>query len=249
MKYKENPELNQHYLDQIASNFTEDRGKDVHVSDLTRCITRTYWGRTEANKLDAETSLYFLTGVGFEGYLTRSLDTNSEEPVPGLDGIIGTPDDERLSDDENDEGMYSIIGYTEIKSTRMSIKNGEPSKGFPPEWIIRMMAYAHMHGVVEWDLTILYIIAAKLSTHTFTWEPEELEHFWNNYILPRRDALVQAMDTGISPHPFEYNNDWECGKCPFNMNCQIDIMADNFHPRVVETDKEWLLREIGEAVE
>ena len=56
--------------------------------------------------------------------------------------------------------------------------------------------------------------------YDFTFTQEELEEFWQEYVIPRRDELQKALDEGVPPEAFSWNEDWECAKCEHLLLCE-----------------------------
>ena len=212
MEIKPNPER---YAKLIA-NIKEVSGigevrEGIHLSDLTRCITKSFWDKYGKQKMEVsdQTALYFLMGFGLE----KMLRGNIPAPQPGVcDDVHYSPDH---LDDE-----FKI--FDEIKSTRMGWKKDgdEPSKGWPQEWIRRAMGYCYATKTTTWGYDVFLIIPAELKVMDFTFELGELQEFWEEYIIPRRDELVKALETGIAPEAFSFNDDWECDRCEHLLLCE-----------------------------
>ena len=68
-------------------------------------------------------------------------------------------------------------------------------------------------------LAIYQIIQAEIYSKEFQFTDDELNDFWNNYVIPRKLALLESYKANLVPEPFKYNEDWECTNCPFMMHC------------------------------
>ncbi len=208
-----NPERRQKLINNAreVSGVNEER-TGTHLSDLTVCITKTFWkkfnkGRT-INFTD-QTVLFFLIGLGLEKMLRGG------EPAPATkikDGVEYTPD--------HYDPEFEM--FDEMKSTRMGWKKDgdEPTKGWPAEWIRRMKGYCYAEGVEKWGMDVFLVIPAQLHAVDFTFDPVELQEFWHDYVLPRKAILEEALETGVPPKAFEYNDDWECEKCEALLLCE-----------------------------
>lgn len=213
MEVQPDPARRQKLIDNAreVSGLNEER-TGTHLSDLTICITKTFWrkfNKQQSMGTNDQTVLYFLIGLGLEKMLRGSEPT---PPSKEKDGVWYTPDH---FDKEFDM-------FDEIKSTRMGwIKDGdEPSKGWPEEWIRRMKGYCYAEDVTKWGLDVFLVIPAALHALDFTFDPAELSTFWHEYVLPRKAILEQALEDGVPPKAFKYNDEWECKNCDALLLCE-----------------------------
>ena len=185
----------QEIVDRIREKMVEnprDLETPIHLSDLTRCITRTFFDkdrvsrnqgnvRANASMIDERGALYMYIGVLGEKAVEEL--APSTETVE-VHRITATPDWE-LKD-----------GFVELKTTRIYIskKNDMPSKGWSHEWLRRIAGYAYMFRQNTWKLGLLLVIPGDLKVYDFYFTADELENFWSSYILPRRDVLEEAID-------------------------------------------------------
>ncbi|KKL49754.1 hypothetical protein LCGC14_2312350 [marine sediment metagenome] len=140
-----------------------------------------------------------------------------EAPEPDeKDGILYSPDH---WDDE-----FNM--FDEMKSTRMGWKKDatEPSKGWPIEWVRRIMGYCYATGTTKWGLDVFLVIPAELQVVDFEFSVEELEEFWLGFIIPRKWALIEALESGVPPTPYEYNEDYECKNCEAALMCENAVL-------------------------
>ena len=208
-----NPERRQKLINNAREvSGVNDERTGTHLSDLTVCITKTFWRKFNKDRTmetTDQTVLFFLIGLGLEKMLRGNA---PPPPTHELDGVLYTPD--------HYDREFNM--YDEMKSTRMGWKKDgeEPSKGWPSEWIRRMMGYCYAEGVTKWGLDVFLVIPAQLHVVDFSFELEELEEFWNGYVLPRKEILEEALATNIPPKEFTYNEEWECAKCEALLMCE-----------------------------
>ena len=236
MQYSTQPNSEVH--DYIINNlrhyiFSKPR-EGIHVSDLTRCLTKTFWTKIspQLNDLIPEKDMMFmLAGIALEDALTGHL-THEQEDSIEKDGVIMSPD-----------LVVDASEYDEIKTTRMYRgSDGRPKYGYPIEWLRRISAYCSIIGKDEYTLTILYIIPADLVTAKFTFSMTELEQFWNGFIIPRKEALERSLESNKPPEPFTYNDDWECGRCSSRILCETFKPQDVIELRTTHSDVKYLER-------
>lgn len=224
MKIEDDPDYHQELINNIIKFYGFDAVRDgIHMSDLTQCITMSFWNKIGKIDPDPDSILFWLVGIGLE----KALVTGKPKVIPkATDGIYSSPD---ISINRN-------LG--EIKTTRMGLVKGEPKFGWPQEWIRRIMGYCYTYGVLEYRLGTLFIIPAKLVAKRFTFTKDELIHFWDTYIIPRRDALVEALEQQKAPEPFKYNESYECKNCQYLTMCEGITIAGNFVPANLDTVSE-----------
>ena len=68
------------------------------------------------------------------------------------------------------------------------------------------------------------MIPAELQVVDFEFDVGELKEFWNDFILPRRDALIEALESGMPPTPYKYNEDYECKNCETALMCENAVL-------------------------
>ncbi len=217
MEVKSNPVRRQKLINNArkVSGVDEER-IGTHLSDLTICITKTFWrkfNKTQSMGTNDQTVLFFLIGLGLEKMLRGDIPA---PPTKDKDGVLYTPDH---FDTEFDM-------FDEIKSTRMGWKKDgdEPTKGWPAEWIRRMKGYCYAEGVEKWGLDVFLVIPAQLQVVDFSFDPAELAEFWIDYVLPRKEILEESLRTGIPPTPFEFDDGTECDR-----PCEFLLLCENSH--------------------
>jgi len=216
MKVTPNPERRAKLLDNARSVSNVDTQREgIHLSDLTRCVTKSFWtmyGKYKEKTPD-KTVMFFLIGLGLEKMLRGNM---PGPPTGERDGVLYSPDH---WDDEFDM-------FDEMKSTRMGWKKDatEPSKGWPIEWVRRIMGYCYATGSTKWGLDVFLVIPAELQVVDFEFEVEELEDFWLRFIIPRKFALIEALESGVPPTPYEYNEDYECKNCEAALMCENAVL-------------------------
>ena len=202
MEVHDAPKLSK-YIEGIVKQRIE-RPAGIHVSDLTSCITRSYWNKkSESQAADDATLMRWFIGVAVEEKLSLG-----KTQIPKLvDNIWASPD------------LELPTMFVEIKTTRVSIVEDGLKYGWPLEWIRRMMTYCWIHEKLEWYLVVVGLIQAKMLVKKFSWTREELYDFWTQFILVRRNVLQQAVTESIPPEPFAWNESWECEGCQYKLIC------------------------------
>ena len=233
-----------------VSNVDTQR-EGIHLSDLTRCVTKSFWTMygKHKEKTPDKTVLFFLIGLGLEKMLRGTtacpcftdptilfeklcvqcafIQGHSDNCSKCVDGKVlvkapepGIKDGVQFSPDHYDPEFEM---FDEMKSTRMGWKKDatEPSKGWPIEWVRRIMGYCYATKTTKWGLDVFLVIPADLQVVDFEFDVEELEDFWLRFIIPRKFALLEALESGVPPTPYEYNEDYEC------KNCKVALMCEN----------------------
>jgi len=214
----------------------------THVSDLTRCITYTFWGKTTTlnASMEIRTMLYMISGMSLEDALTNSIGT--KEDSLEKDGVIMSPDMVISMDDTL---------HVEIKTTRMYLaKDGRPKYGWSNEWLRRLLSYCYVAGVDTYALAVLFIIPAEMVNIELTFKQEDIDRFWQEFILPRKEALERAIEKNRPPQPYTYNEDWECERCSAQILCSTFSMQGSLvvDERTTHSDQKYLNRDDQEDV-
>lgn len=181
----ENAKLRKYYLDRIRKRVDTGVRTGIHASEVDgSCLYKTVLRRTLENPppVDDGAVMKFMRGWAFETYIAPGL----QLPVT-KDGITCS------IDDLNEHGLI------EIKSTAKSMGNFDPVRSYY-WWTHRMMIYTYAHGKTEFNLVAFFSrgnykdIQEELRAWTYRFSPEKLGAFWNNYVLPRRDLLLKAIN-------------------------------------------------------
>jgi len=212
MNFTLDPRLQHELEDRVRSKYISSRD-DLHVTDLIRCLTATYYDKVDPLPFEDQSVMFFAIGFALEEVMLRN---GAEKPqVEEVDGIVMTEDYISLS------GNVGV----DLKTTRMRLDKdtGIPTYGWPESWIKQFMAYARKRGSLYYSVAVIELIAAKLTCGTFTFTQEELDDNWK-YMLERRDIYTDAMFQAEPPESFKYNEDWECknktSTCRYLMRCQ-----------------------------
>ena len=199
----------------------------IHLSDLTRCITKGYLRRLHATErsipsseemMDDKSIIFMYLGTLAEEALSRIKPLVESIEV---DGITGRAD-------------WVIDGsFTELKMTRTNVVRDKgksnymiPKKGIPGEWLRRIAGYSYMYEE-DWKLSMLLIIPGDIVTYSFHWPEEELQDFWQRFIMPRKRTLEMALQTKQAPAPFHYQAPGECDDCEFRAWCATNRNRDD----------------------
>ncbi len=231
-------EFMQHLKDLYIPTSTDRSGIEVvHISALVRCITQIFWNKyIPGTPPSDQTLLYWITGSGFEEALAGNVSHLMADISDQQDDIYGTPDYE----------SEKLSAWAEIKSTRQwwDQKEGKPKYGWSKQWIRAMLGYCKIKKVTEWRLASLFLLPAMLVGRRFIFTQSEVEEFWKNFFLFRKDALLAAIAEtekagGMRPpEPFKYNDSWECQRCPHQILCESMRLAKSFVPKVEGLDEQ-----------
>lgn len=208
-EFTRNPQVEQELLRRLRIKYLKPREEGIHVSELYRCLTASYWNKSEEHKLpptDKEL-LYFAIGFALEEVLLKNGD-NEDQVSEQMDGIW-------LSKDYVDLGGIGL----DLKSTRMYLlDSGVPKYGWSSMWMRQFMSYARLMDKTIYSVAILQLIKPDFIAGTFTFTDEELEENWQ-WVLKRKHILTTYMDMGVPPTPFAHNEEWECKNCRFYALC------------------------------
>ncbi len=95
-------------LSAMYGAFTEDRSKEIHVTDLTKCIRKAFLDKTTIVPEMPHEKLAAFSGLAHHALLEAKADTAAEaEMVVSLDGVVGRVDS------LNEDGV--LIDYKTVK--------------------------------------------------------------------------------------------------------------------------------------
>lgn len=205
LKVQINDQLANTTLDEMMAEIDEDR-TNMHpsVTDLTRCLTQTYLNRHQKANFTRQTKNFFLIGLGLERALLVA--RKKEETYGENLGI-------HYHVDSRDEGLF------ELKSTRASKKKMDEGD-FPESWLKQTMSYLNLIGGNTVDLGVVFLIPAQFEVYRLTFEQRELEEnlMW---LLSRRDEYNKAVESGVPPESYKWNQEYECKNCQYSIVCQL----------------------------
>ena len=185
--------------DKIQAKLEKNR-EGIHLSDLELCLKKSYYRRLYPQPLSLDQAIMYVVGLAVQEYMYPG-----EEKTYVLDGVDCSPDADGV----------------EVKSTRAAMKNFDPLK---PHWLFRMLGYCKVTDKLDWQLSVIFVIPAKMRSWVFSFTPEEIEENWA-FVVEKAESLRKALATGIPPEP-DYHKDWECGKCEFSGFCLNQIGRD-----------------------
>ena len=224
-----NDELKARLIKEIKLKLAEDTRDfetEIHLSDLTRCITKSFWQRliattqegvqAHADSIDDRSALFMYIGVMGEAVLDELAPERESRQFQGITARA----DWEIGEEE----------FLELKTTRIYVRQENkvktwPSKGFPVEWIRRMAGYCWIYETQEWHLGMVLVVGGDIMTYTFKFGAEELIKYWADFLKPRHEVLRNAIVSKLPPKAYRYNDDWECTVCPFKMFC--DFQAED----------------------
>lgn len=218
MKREPNLELDRFVLDALAEKYTlTEKREGIHLSSLNYCLTKAYLD-LHSPILPTDTELLlFATGYGLETVLTHSI---AERLVLEEDGILYRPDN--VLPATNAEGKKMLV---EMKSTRSGVKRYREGD-LPDTWVTYMKAGCHIMKQTVYNLCVIYVAerpTAQIVSETITFTDEEIAENWA-WILTRRDAYVEALETDTIPTPYEWNESWQCNNCRYSLICDSIIL-------------------------
>ncbi len=215
MKIQNNPTISDEVLTRIRKKWFKTAPgmrEGIHLSDLNYCITKSYWQKImPTTQPNDNTILTWVIGLALERVLLEDEVDTHRPDSDEQDSIHVSPD-------------YSLViqqAMGELKTTRYYYKKDktDPSKGYVLGWIKQMAGYSYVYNLDNYMLAVFQIITASMYGKQFSFNKEERTKFWKEYIIPRRDALIEARERKLPPEPFAYNEDWECENCSFKMIC------------------------------
>jgi hypothetical protein len=208
-KFTRNPQVEQELLRRLRMKYLRPRTDGIHVSELIRCLTDSYWEKQDEHKLPPtdKTLLYFSIGFALEEVLLKNGDNE--------DQVSEKMDDIWLSKDYVD---LNGIGL-DLKSTRTYLlDSGIPKYGWSDHWMKQFMSYARLMGKTLYSVAILQLIKPDFIAGTFEFTEEEIEDNWT-WIKRRKFILEHHLERKTPPTPFSYNEKWECKNCRYYATC------------------------------
>ncbi len=212
MLITKNDQLAHELLAEFGQRYAEDRTRQhPSVGDLIRCVTRSFYDMHQPVEQTDQTNVYFLIGLGLE------------------EAILGQR--QQLKRNGAYDGVYYHLdsldaGWFELKSTRISPtarKDGSSPGGaegyLQHGFALRQfLSYAKTQGLTELDLGIIWLVQGQFDVYHVTFSQEEVDTNWE-WLVQRRDVFNAAMEAGVAPTAFKYNETWECTGCQYNMLC------------------------------
>jgi hypothetical protein len=213
MIFTADPELRTKALLELRLEYGMDvQRPGLHQSQLTHCLTQTYWDMTDPAPPNDKQVLLFAIGFMFERVIL------SREETPGpieIDGITMSLD------------TVGLFGPADTKSTRMRAAGRKGAGGFQPpsSWEYQFKSYRYAlnrsTGSTEMDfgVVVLHLIEPEITAWRYTFTQEELESNWN-YLLQRKNQL-EWMLAHEDPQPFKHNQSYECETCNHSLKCGL----------------------------
>lgn len=213
-KYTRAPHVEDHILTLMHEDMKDpSRSAQIpSVSGLIKCLTKYYYDNNSNAAKTAVPSrrllMLFATGLGLESQLLRGRQFNQ---VLQVDGIWGHYD--HLQDGDL---------LFELKSTRISSKR--PPEDLPYDKQIK--SYFKMTGARKLYLTVLHLMGGyqppfpDLVVWDVEFDDKEVEDHWN-WMKERRDVYAAAVEAGVAPKQFTYNDEYECEECPYKAICDL----------------------------
>jgi hypothetical protein len=244
MIFVADPELRKKALRELRLEYGMDvQRPGLHQSQLTHCLTQTYWDMTDPTPPDDKQVLLFAIGFMFE----RVMLTREYRPLPfEVDGVV-------LSLDT----LY-LFGPADLKTTRKRAAGRKGENGFQmPEGWRRQFAsylyglnqimctcghytYHHALGTCfaneflgqtcecasftrtstdSFGVVVLHLVEPELTAWTLQYTYAELEENWR-YVL-RDKKQLEWMLSHQDPQPFQHNQSWECETCNHSLKCGL----------------------------
>jgi hypothetical protein len=242
---QESKELHDAFLDRLKAKYhlVANRSEDgkTHLSDLTHCLTASYWDRTDYEPPTDEQALAFARGWLLEEFSISDIHVEPFE-VDGvwmsvdmlLDGLPGDLKSTLLAP-ETSSGCAvcgePYTGHSKASSGHVYEKGLPKPFVFPKEWERRFAAYRWALNAVwglgftkeqrstRFGVVVFHLIQAVVKAYELRWTPAELDAAWA-WVLERRDTLDRLIETD-TPEPFKHNEDYECRNCTYNLRCSL----------------------------
>ena len=209
----DNPQLDRLILDHLAEKYKlRQQRVGVHLSSLIYCLTRSFFDSVSLVEPTDEEVMLFALGLGLQAEFTPAEATT---PVYEKDGITFSPDFVL---------KLNGSGYSELKTTRGSMKKYLAIDGLPEIWIEYIKGGCYIREVTEYNLAVLYMMGnyappfPTIHSETLVFEPEELQSNWG-YLLGRKEVYDLAVLNNKPPKPFKWNKSWECKNCRYKLQC------------------------------
>ena len=221
----EDRELRGQMLDILKTEYALEGGRTgIHVSDLTHCLTRTYWDKTDPQPLsDTEVGLFSI-GWGME----RSMISRMHVEPFEVDGITMSLDF-RLPDGT----------IADLKTTRLSPRGRKDQDGFqmPEGWLRQFAAYRYGWNALserevtypklalerpayDFGVVVVHLIQPEITCWRVEWTPQELNNAWAD--LQDRANALESMLNSNDPQPYQHRlGDWECTGCSRALACGL----------------------------
>jgi hypothetical protein len=214
MEILENPELEltiKGWINQRSRELSGPRSSGIHMTELMYCLTRSYYERLAPTQKTFEDVLTMSLGIFLERVIVPA-QWRAEGKCK--DGIDYSPD--FWSD--------AISGrLNELKTTRMSSKKAD-TNDWPESWIEQMKGYCYAEGLTEYGLCVVHIMGnykppmPELRTKRFIFTELELKQNWE-YLLFRKEQLINCFATQVPPTPKKWCKGWECKFCQYKARC------------------------------
>lgn len=232
---------------QVEYGMTSHR-PGLHQSELSYCLTKSFWDRTAPLPLTEKEIVLFAIGFAAERVMLSREETPKELILDGISCSLDT---------------ISLFGPADLKTTRMRAKGRKGEDGFqPPEgWrhqfmayryalnritieakmaalkleqevdfygryqfrqdVIDLWVYADSLPKVEHDfgVIIIHLVEPEISAYRFQFSDEEMEANWAR-LMTRKTQLESMLETN-DPRPFTTNSDWECTHCRYKLQCEL----------------------------
>lgn len=209
MQITPDPDLRQAALDALRKEYglTQHRS-GLHQSELSYCLTKSYWDRSEYYSPPTEHELKLFTiGFALERVMLRPHEEQPPEIV--IDGISMSLD------------TINLFGPADLKSTRMSPngRKGEDGFQFPNGWVKQFAAYCKALGILSFGVVVVHLIQPEIAAWRIQFTQEELDDHWG-WLLDRSNQL-ESMLNSRNPAPFETNEEYECAGCRYKLLCEL----------------------------
>ena len=213
------PQLKAEAISLLRKEYGLTQHRDgFHQSELSYCLTKSYWDRTAWQPpTDYELKL-FCIGFALERVMLRPHEEQPPEIV--LDGISISLD------------TLELFGPADLKSTRMAPngRKGEDGFQFPQGWIKQFAAYCKALKVTTFGVVVVHLIQPEIAGWRITFTQAELDGHWD-WLLNRK-AQLESMLAASNPAPFETNEAWECDGCRYKLTCDLYKMTHPGQPNL-----------------
>lgn len=248
------PVLREEALKALAEEYKlNSRRPGLHQSEISYCLTKSFWERTSPLPLTEKEILLFSIGFSMERVLLAREETPSELVLDGISCSLDT---------------ISLFGPADLKTTRKRAggRKGEDGFQIPDGWKKQFMAYRYVLNFYIrnelclwcgheshytrncWDdckclgatfpddndghdfaVVIVHLVEPEISAYRFQFSDQEMEENWSR-LLDRSNQL-ESMLASNDPMPFTTNEDYECQYCRYKLMCELEASKRMFNVR------------------
>ncbi len=220
MKFTANPALRTEALNLIREEYGMNvRRPGVHQSELSHCLTLSYYDRTEPLALTDREAMLFAIGFAAERVMLRLGEVQPE--AIEVDGITMSLDSINL-----------LSSPFDLKTSRLRAAGRKGEGGFqaPLGWVRQFASYlVALNSLTDterltFSAVVMHLVEPELTAWNLEYTHNELAEHWG--WLTTRHSQLDSMFASGNPMPFTSNEEWECGtgtdhQCRYLYRCQL----------------------------